>query len=560
MNKDDNYIFPVSISKDAYKNKLETKAAVGGIENQPLRDQLGIKRICYYRISMTAEKLLECVLNGYTFCALFSNFRENYDKQVFTLHNGDYFTAQGKAGEFFEGSYFIGVDIDDTHYLTSEELIGKLTLPPTFWYTSLSHMGNVNGRCKGLRLRLVYVFNTMISDKYYFRYCASQLHKILERDLGEEMKEKCGLSRTEYFNGTNWNDKSLQVEFDISNIIYSLSDISVSDSDYFIYLTKHCEYKNPKKKEKFEIDDRIRILSLQLNLDPPLPPLFQFVSDCDKSIHSQTVQDSSVSEELISKHSISGAYFYRKYKHKYPYIYRTEKDEWEKLGDIEYQWCDDSYFELPWIHKKIADGQHRRHSLFHRAWMRRLIMPEITPDIMFFNLAVDCERFFDNSDGQLSTDVLIAKVREAFESDVESIIENNRDVYDRAVANCRKKKIIVRWKPGQMKINTNKLSKEIRWTFIDKIYDVNLTLQENIQILEDSGFIISGDSLRRYCKARGIVILTPVEKRYRKFKELHIDGLSLRKELVLLEQHGLNIQLKTLQNYRARLKQEAIDR
>ena len=555
MHIDENYYFQVSISKDAYKNKLETKAAVDDIEGQPLRDQLGIERICYYRIPVNSEKLLEYVLNGYTFCALFSNFKENSNKQVYTLHNGSCFTAMGKAGEFFEGSYFIGVDIDDTQYLRPEELVGKLSLTPTFWYTSLSHMEvEKNGKCKGLRLRLIYVFDTLITDKYYFRYCSSNLHKLIECDLEEEVKDKCGLNCTQYFNGTNWNDESISVEFEISNTIYSLSDISVSDCGYYAYLNKYCEYKCPKQDIINEIDNRICILSQHSNIINSSS--LQFVSECDKSIHTTDTQQIRFSSKLMTQLSMPWQEFYNRNKHKYPYIYRTEKAEWEEIGEIEYQWCDDSYFELPWIPIKITDGHQRRHSLFHRAWMRRLIMPEITPDILLFNLAVDRERFYDNSDKQLSTSILISKVKEAFEYDVEYLIEKYKDVYDRAVASCRKKKYIVRWKPGP-KVDTNKLSKEIRWTFIDIFYNVNLTLQENVQILEDSGFIITECSLRRYCKARGIVILTPAEKRYRKFKELHIAGLSLRKELAILEQQGLKLQLRTLQKFRARLQQEA---
>ena len=554
MYKDDNYIFQVSISKDAYKNKLETKAAVDDTDGQPLREQLGIERICYYRIPVNSEKLLEYVLNGYTFCALFSNFSENDCKHVYTLYNGSYFTAMGKAGEFFEGSYFIGVDIDDTQYHKTEELVSKLSLTPTFWYTSLSHMEvEKNGICKGLRLRLIYVFDKLITDKYYFRYCASNLHKIIEYDLGEEVKDKCGLNCTQYFNGTNWNDKSISVEFEISNTIYSLSDISASDSGYYAYLNKYCEYKDPKQDIKSEIDNRICILSKHSNIINS--STLQFVSECSNSIHIAGNQQIRISRELISQMSLPWQEFYNKNKHKYPYIYRTEKTEWEKIGEIEYQWCDESYFELSWISKKQTDGQHRRHSLFHRAWMRRLIMPEITPDILLFNLAVDRERFYDNSDRQLSTSVLITKVKEAFAYDVDSLIERYKEKYEETIAKCRGKRFIIRKKPG-LKVNNRSISKELDWLFIDKVYDVNLTLSENIQALEDSGFIIKEDPLRRYCKDRGIIVLTPAEKRYRRFKELHTDGLSFRKELEFLKQHGLDIELGTLQKYRARFQHE----
>lgn len=552
----DKYYFLISISKDAYKNKLETKAAVGDKDLQPLREQLGIERICYYRIPLTIEGLLQKVLHGYTFCALFSDFRENSYSEVLTIYNGTYFTAQGKAGEFFEGSYFIGVDIDETQYQKTEDMLNKLSLIPSLWYTSFSHMEMDKGKCKGLRLRLIYVFDNMITDKYFFRYCSSNLHKIIEYDLDEEVYDKCGLNCTQYFNGTNINDNTITVEYGISNTVYSLSDIGVSNEEYYNYLYNYCGYKSLAPEIKAEIDNRLRILLPHSNIINSPPP--QFVLECKESIQSTDVHNTYVSNELVSALSLlPWTEFYMKYKHKYPYIYRKENEIWEKLGDVEYQWCDDSYFELPWIPRKITDGNHRRHSLFHRAWMRRIIMPDITPDVLFFNLAVDRLRFYDNSDNQLTTAVLVTKVKEGLKDDVELLIERYKDVYNRAITTCRQKKFIVRKKNGE-KVDTNKLKKELLWTLLDRLYDNSLTLSENNRMMSEEGLVISEDSLRRYCKDRGIKVLTPAEKRYRKFTELHICGLSLRKELEMLKQHGLKLQLHTLQKYRVRYQQEQL--
>ena len=74
------------------------------------------------------------------------------------------------------------------------------------------------------------------------------------------------------------------------------------------------------------------------------------------------------------------------------------------LGNIiQFQYCDeDEYLELKWIPRKLKDRQHRKRTLFHRGWLRRLIKPSITPDELLYNLLFDREHFFDNSDNELN--------------------------------------------------------------------------------------------------------------------------------------------------------------
>jgi hypothetical protein len=69
--------------------------------------------------------------------------------------------------------------------------------------------------------------------------------------------------------------------------------------------------------------------------------------------------------------------------------------------------------------------------LFHRAWLRRLIKPSITPDELFYNLMVDRQRFFDNKDNVLSVDLLASKVKESFRYSTEELIERYKDVYEK---------------------------------------------------------------------------------------------------------------------------------
>ena len=97
MKKDSNYTFQVSISQKHYETKAQAKAAITGNAG----DQSGSNkkdRISYLPVNITPCQLLDKVLNGYTFCALFSNFKPNCKGHVYVNTDGS-FTSAGKAGD-----------------------------------------------------------------------------------------------------------------------------------------------------------------------------------------------------------------------------------------------------------------------------------------------------------------------------------------------------------------------------------------------------------------------------------------------------------------------------
>ena len=291
--------FEVSISKDAYKSKEETNAATAsGDEGKARRKALGLtNKICFKEQEVTVEQLLERVLEGHTFCYLFGGFPPNTDEKTYVRKDG-YFTMSGKADCFFKGSYVVGVDIDDTAYESAEEFISKLSLQPTFWYTTLSNKQKDKNKDGILdaRFRMMFVFDRIIGDKYFFRYVSSVIHHLIEKDTQEKITDPCGKSCSQYFNGTNYDDSNLTVDFGISNIIYSFSDFQISDSGYLDFLNQNCKYKSLTPKIKMDIQIRRCALLSKSNVfithtttTTPLHP-----SALDKSAHQK--QNSTVVE------------------------------------------------------------------------------------------------------------------------------------------------------------------------------------------------------------------------------------------------------------------------
>ena len=73
---------------------------------------------------------------------------------------------------------------------------------------------------------------------------------MVESSTNEVIHDKCGLNCTQYFNGTNINDETLSIDYDCSNIIYSLEDFKITKEDFINFLDDNCKLKSLKQKPK----------------------------------------------------------------------------------------------------------------------------------------------------------------------------------------------------------------------------------------------------------------------------------------------------------------------
>ena len=209
--------------------------------------------------------------------------------------------------------------------------------------------------------------------------------------------------------------------------------------------------------------------------------------------------------------------------------------------------------ELKWIPRELIDGQHRKITLFHRGWLRRIIKSNITPNELLYNLLFDREHFFDNSDNELNVYRLQEIVRDCYKYDIEDYKTQYEDVFQDTIDRCRKKQVIIH-RSSKRLIRANTLLKELRWKILDEAYNQNLSIEENHQILNDSDFIISIPTLYNYCRNRGIVTKKKAENKFSRFIELHTDHMSCREEQKYLEEKGLQLSLGTIQAYRKKLE------
>ena len=166
MRIDPNFTFAVSLSQESFTDKVIANAMIGRStdeKNTAIRKEYGFTSgVSYERVNVTSLSLLKSLTQGKCACQLFNPTRARKDGT---------FGTTDKRYENFAGGFCIFVDIHDTKYKHMRAFIDRLSLKPTFAYTSYSNQQPE----KGARFRLCYVFSKPVQEKFHFRYLASKV-------------------------------------------------------------------------------------------------------------------------------------------------------------------------------------------------------------------------------------------------------------------------------------------------------------------------------------------------------------------------------------------------
>ena len=543
MKVEKNYTFQVSLSNDAYTDKIISGAMIGSTkneENRKVRKEYGFhanRGIGYMQVETNAETLLNNLLNGHVFCHLFT------PKSVRT--DGTFGSSQ-KKDENFAGSYVIGVDIDKTEYNTAEDFISTLSLQPTFYYTTYSNLKED----KGARFRLIYVFDTKIVNPYFFRYAAYCLNQIIEKDSNEKIDDDCNLRCSQYFNGTNRNNKDIILSYGLTNNIYSLQDINVSSNGFIDFLRHYCYYKTYNIDRIEYISNLLykltnslfsfnRTTTYYIELQNDNTPEFESNITINPDSFLDTFYSSpyKCSEEFVSDMQRLDYDEFMKYnRHKYNYFYRVEKDEW--IDGI-YQYIDDDYFSLYWNTNTVRDGQKRRKKLFERMCLRRVMNPAVDADTLLFNAYEDVHRFFE-VDKDLTIDCLVRNVENAMNLSIDDIKANYSENIEYLKSRKPKSGVIIKVGVSKNIADRNKVLKEIRWSLIADYYDTNLSVKENLINIKENLFEVSERTLYNFIKENGIK--TDSNKVNDDELRCMLDSnLSVRENMSILKDKGIKV-------------------
>ena len=513
----ENFTFRVTISKEHYESKQDALACL----SEPGAMAINREKMAWMEHVVSIDEFMQLATSGYCFCNLFkfdptkkywieSKEGKWHKERPLYLRgaNKGYMKMSFKADKFFRAAQTIFVDVDYTRFDDVQEYLATLTIPPTCVYMSYSdNKEKKKTKIVSRRFRMVYIFSEELNAKE-FLYISRYITKRIEADTGEPMDDDCGTRKSQYMNGVFGNDETYR-----SNYIYSKDDFA--EGGIF------CE----------------------------LPPDIEDVEATDEEVEAAPMFDSRMVADM---ERLSYDEFMHYNSWKYCYFYRTEKPEW--ILDT-YQFTDDNFLRLFFNRETVKDGEHRRRKLFQAACLRRLIFPDVDANTLLFNLYVDRERFYDNSDGVLTITHLKRKVIKAMGMTLEEL-ENYCSF---AIAYWKVKRPTIIFRPGvplSLKL-AKQILKEIRYREIDEQYDPNMSVRENIE----AGLTVSESTLYRYCHERGYATTPnrpiPIRQQQKekkneklklieKFKSLYNPRLSPKDNREYLALLGLDMPYNTL--------------
>lgn len=511
MNIIEDFRFYTNVSIDTYQSKQEATACLSRAGSKAV----GKSKMAFMEQNVTVADFLNLATSGHTFCNLY-DFDPN-EKYWIEISTGKHYPSYPvykrgankgamkitfKSDQFFKGSQTVFVDVDFTKYQTIPEYISTLTIQPTCVYMSFSDNKDKHGVISR-RFRLVYVLDELVGKDKFERISRAISDRIV-LDTGEPMDDDCGTRVSQYMNGVFGNSETYQ-----TNCIYSVSDFIGEGVDY---------------------------------IDSPQP---------QNEVEQGKPQIDFNDQMLVDMATMEYSQFMHYYSIRYKYFYRIEREDWI---DGLYQLTDENYLQLWYFREKQVDGQMRRRKLFKNACLRRLMSPNIDHDTLLFNLYVDFVRFFDNSDKVITLDTLKRKVINAMKMTQEQLeaychweIRYWHDNRPKFI--CKPGIITTR---GQISY----IGKVIRWAEIEKRYDRTKSIGENAELLE-----VPLRTLYRFCEEKWIETspnkgMTKEERRKAKredkdrqiklFKKLYDPDLSLRENMEILRENGLELGKSTI--------------
>lgn len=511
MITDEEYKFKINVSTEPYQQKTDASACLSSEGAKAI----GRNKMAFNECTLTITEFLKLALSGYSFCNI---FEYDPDKQYWLDYNGKMFKSYPvykkgpnkgamkltfKADKFFKGSQAVFADIDKTRFSSIHEFIDSLEKKPTLAYPSYSDNCDKNG-VVSRRFHLVYVFSRLLEYEELLAV-SKAIYKHIEQCTNEPIEDDCGLRPAQYMNGVVGAAEVYQ-----SSTIYHVWDF-------------------PFEEQAVEIDD-------------------------DETEDQEGAQP-MFSENLVNDMKNMD---YRTFTHYYShlgYIYRTEDEFW--IRGL-YQMTNEHYLQLWYFRERVVDGQQRRRKLFKNACLRRLIKPDISPDELLYNLYIDRDRFFDNSDDVITVEVLKRRVKKAFDMTTDELLEFCQ--WEISYWRDNRPKFIIK---STAAINTtlvNGIRKELRYDEIDMIYDRSISLRENIE----NGIGVPQATLYRYCNDRKIDTapnrrLSRSEIREKRqlqkasdiqlFRELYNPGLPYRDNVRELQKAGIKVSLGSIRKW-----------
>lgn len=454
------YTFEVSLSTEKFDHK-------------PTDSE--VKKLRFKKTQTDISEFLNSILDGYCYASVFS---------------ADSFDMGNKDKEHFKYSYVVSIDVDHSAE-SMNDMVDRLQYKPTFAYTSCN-----DGTDGESRFRLVYCFDDKIESIGEYEGMVLSIFNANGLDINEEVGyherkrdkvykyDRGSKEAYRYYNGNGTET----FNFTTTDIIYSKKDFNSSNnssinSNNILLNNKNNLYYNIINNSKSANENHILKENNNMNLN------CTFV---DK-LFEDDYWNMKIGDIL------------NKYINTFPNIEHSPLAIVDE--DTPYILFPSDYIEIRryWTKQnegraiKIKDGHGRRRKLFMNGILRRMITPSITFDNLIYNLLYELYYYVSNKDAKN----IIGK-KEIYDI-AKSVMQADLTKYDEMKGSDRKYMVNRAYcekhnlSPNQVK---NIARREITYKQIGELYDLNLTDNENIEVMKNYGLKVSVRTLKNWRKEK----------------------------------------------------------
>lgn len=486
-----------------YEFKFNLSVSQQGYATKPTSEQ--VPKIVFEPRLLTIDSALQCATEGRAFCYSFT-----------TPNPKGLITVKDKTAANFTATSTIIYDFDDMD-TSMADYIESLSYKPSFAYPTYS-----NGKSGFSRFRLAYVFDDDVTSEgafnnlYYAIANANGFVKETKEHGGWDVRNVAQLYYGTTSTASTYNGKVIYSQDDFKPFVIAVTEQKATVSNKTE--TDYTKYKTFISTEFLEDFTHLSQKSLFTKYRDDFHPNYFL----------------SLSTPLILDES---EMFYR-----FPDDYVCVRHK-----------CKGKY-TLRW-----EIGEDRKKKMFITAQMMMFNLPSISIENLLYNLGIERQWYYDNSDNKISNEFLIQTAINAFnkpyplEPSKHGAFTLNKAFWDEQGYTANQAKMIVR--------------RYLKAQEVERLYNPSLTRKENLRILRENGVKISARTLERMVSRGDIKIDIPREPHTylsccRDSDTILMLELIYRNGYITQQQlsEALNVSLPTIKRYIREMKGKLIDR
>lgn len=455
------------------------------------------KRLTYSVREINLSTLCNLLNEHYAFCGVFKS-RINLTQ---TLKKGNW-----------EQTNLVVIDLDDRKKTFSEfcNIIFDSDIVPNVVYKTQ------NDGIKGNRYRAIYCFDTPIINEELYKRIYNIIISKIDSLTDEVNKDNCGGVIAQSFAGA----KEIIKDDNINNIYYSLYDFIKENNLFDVPNIKKC---NSNYNKDFLDETDINIKNYQTNSVCDLNKFKDIKTEKKCNSKTNIKENNIIVRNALLENSTDNFitdYFKLRNKQLIEKYYNCfEIRECAQLPktneDIAFIELPQDYIEIKryWFVEhdeekdtnisriiKVKDGEQRRKKLFLNAIRRRLINQSISFDNLLFCVIWEFSNYYINNGNKITKKEIFELTQRAYKEDLSR--------YEQLKGNDKRKWIINSEYCIKNNISKKKALNTARTQYNDykigELYDCSLTDKQNLEVINNFGIDIKLRTLQNFKKRNNL--------------------------------------------------------